>query len=145
MVKIENSYSKLSIAKFRSFEVRTGIILPSQYREFLFVTNGGEPIPNVATIPDVDSALVDLLYGICDIRQPGDLEFEIARKADLLPKEFIPIGHDPGGNTFLIGLVGIYSGRVYYWDSCFFFEPSNKTQNTYLVTEGFNDFLQSLR
>ena len=133
MVAIENSFGEVSAANLNSFEVRAGMVLPDDYKTFLLSSNGGKVSPNEIDVPGQEAVLVDLLYGICEKRKPGDLEYEIARLSDTLTKAFLPIGHDPGGNSFLLGLEGTQSGRVYYWDSSLFFEESSEEQNTYLL------------
>jgi hypothetical protein len=142
---IEKSlFGDLSTDSIKSFEMSYGAALPEDYKRFLLVSNGGEPLPNEIDVPNQQPVLVDLLYGISDKREPGDLEYEVMSRSETLPKNFLPIGHDPGGNTFLLSVEPSRWGRIYYWDSCCFFEDSDENQNTYLVADNISDFLQSL-
>ena len=141
---LTNTFGELSAGALESFESRTGLVLPDSYGDFLLAFNGGQPIPNEADVPNQQPVIVDLLYGICDTRIPGDLQYEMSRRGDLHSKGFIPIGHDPGGNTFLLGLFGTQAGRVFYWDSCLFFDGSDEQHNTYPLATSIGELLSSL-
>lgn len=133
--------SPISISEF---ERRVGARLPNDYREFLLRWNGGTPSPNTVSVPDLADVLVDRLYGVRDVRTNSDLEHELNSVSEMLPEGVIPIGHDPGGNLFLLCVKGDGAGQVWYWDSCLWFESSSETGNTYVVSNSFGEFLRML-
>src|SRR4051812_23299256 len=103
MYRVERIFPATSTQKVREFEQRTGIHLPPEYVQFLVVVNGGRPFPNVFAIPSCkESALLDILYGLLDSREPCDLEYELFESRDSIQEGFLPIGRDPGGNQILL-------------------------------------------
>ena len=96
-------------------------------------------------IPDTKHAvLVDYLYGILPSRVPGDLEFETARMSEYLPSGFIVIGHDPGGNAFLLATRGKRRGSIYFWDKRGLISDGTNGGNTYRIASNTASFLRSL-
>jgi hypothetical protein len=142
----EKLFDPVTEDRLAAFERRLDIAFPEQYRAFLLRQNGGSPQPNEFFIPGAGrGALVDVLHGIGTELVPGDLEHELdgGDRDEDIPIGFIPIGHDPGGNTSLLGVATEQTGKVYYWDVERFFE-SSEGENIYLVGENFDLFLESL-
>jgi hypothetical protein len=105
-----------------------------------------EPIHNEVVIPRVNEAiLVDLLYGISSTRQPADLETEFSETQSEVGENYVPIGHDQGGNYFLLALKGADAGKVYYWDASRAFDISSDRQNTYFICNSIDELLSILK
>lgn len=116
MIKIENSFRKISHQELEKFELQYNIILPSKYKNFLLKTNGGQPEPNIFLISDEQGASgVNGLFGI----YTGGYE-DVEKRMEIfkgrLPNGFIPIGDDPGGNLICLGINKKYYEKIYFWD-----------------------------
>ncbi len=144
MPTFARSFAPTTTRKIAAFEQRTGLRLPDDYKQFLLTTNGGTPNPKQFTVPGCGDALADYLYGLTDPTTPCDLDYELAQAQEIgpLPVGFLPIGHDPGGNTFLLATVGDDRGRVFFWDRGDFWRTA--TANTFPVAASFTEFLNSL-
>ncbi len=144
MLTFTKSFAPITGQKVAAFERSTDLQLPDDYKQFLLTTNGGIPCPNRFTVPGCGDALAGILYALCDPATPGDLEYELAQaqQYDPLPAGFLPIGHDPGGNTFLLVTLGEDGGRVYFWDRVGLWRKC--TQNAFPTATSFTDFLNSL-
>lgn len=141
---------KLAEKDVVQFEKDLRCPLPASYKEFLLKFNGGRPTPHHYLVPGwhYQHSLVNDFYGIVP-GQYNDLEENIELLEDRLPKGFIPIADDPGGNCILISLDGETRGRVYFWDHEN--EPEDATDdliaysNIYLLANDFDQFLNNLR
>jgi len=146
MLAFSKLFDALSEDQISSCEKRMGITLPSEYKAFLRLHNGGRPTPNQAVIPKINEpVLVDILYGIASTRQPADIDTEFQEIREAVGEGFLPIGHDPGGNYFLLAISGGVVESIYYWDACRAFAASNETENTYFVAKGIEELLSSLK
>jgi cell wall assembly regulator SMI1 len=123
------------------------VSLPPTYREFLKHLNGGFQKRYVLfDIPQLEQIPLDLFHGIGTENESNDLV-----KATLdawywnLPNDLVLIGRDPGGNRIVLGVKGPHIGKVFYWDSSYFFESSDETGNIYRVSNDFDSFMESLR
>jgi hypothetical protein len=141
----------LSEVDLVNFEKNIGYVLPDPYRKFILTYNGGEPSPYYFKVPQwrYQQSLVNELKGI----NPGGASVDITKVIDLmdgrLPKAFIPIGDDPGGNLILIGLDGATRGKIYFFDhENEPIDPMDKLEdypNIYFLANDFDSFLNSLR
>jgi hypothetical protein len=149
--KITNLGPKLSEAELVKFEEQIGFTLPESYRNFLLVYNGGEPSPYFHKVPKwhFQQSLVVEFKGIDPCSEYVDLGEAIELLQDRLPKGFIPIGGDPGGNYVLISLDGSTRGKIYFWDHED--EPEDCTENLsdypniYWLADDFKNFLNNLK
>lgn len=139
-----DQFGPVSADDVTAFEQRCGYTLPADYTMFLTKTNGGVPSPAVCSVDQCGGVLVDLLYGIRGELTHGDLEQEQVRAQELdpLPFGFLVIGHDPGGNSWLLDTS--CNGEIYYWDRVGFYPKSNPEGNTYPVASSFAKFLDAL-
>src|SRR5690625_338176 len=103
MIKLIKSHQKLTLDDIEKFESENKINLSENYITFLLKWNGGKPRPgNVFKIDGIGD-LYDNLSDIIDI-----YEYR-------LPKDFIPIGDDPGGNALLLGTLEPHDDHIYFW------------------------------
>lgn len=146
MPTFTRSSGPVSARMVSDFELRVGVKLPADYKQFLRATNGGEPEPRLFTVPGCGDALAAILYGIKAERTYGDLEWEQGRATlwKPFPPGVIAIGNDPGDNMLLLWTLGEQEGRVSFWDrNGLWWTPEG--QNTFTVAPSFTEFLQSLR
>jgi hypothetical protein len=146
MPTFSRGFGPVSAATVNAAEKRLGVKLPADYKRFLRTTNGGCPKPDTFLVPDRGPAMVGILYGVAPERSPADLEYEQGEAAlwDPLPTGFVAIGHDPGGNTFLLGTLGADAGRVFFWDRNGLWVREDG-HNTFPVAASFTAFVESLR
>jgi hypothetical protein len=136
-------------SELAGFEAKIGHSLPLKYREFLLKYNGGKPVPDFFQVPEweYEETYVTEFKGLANGKS-----VDLAGLYDLLdgrlPKGFIAIGSDPGGNQILISLSGPTKGKIYFFDHEN--EPSEATDdvddypNIYLVANDFTEFLNNL-
>jgi hypothetical protein len=134
------------------FEKTIGYDLPSDYRQFLLKYNGAKPVPDFFQVPgwQYEESYVSQLKGL--LKEKDEKKVDLARLNDLLdgrlPKGFIAIGSDPGGNQILLSLAGETKGNVYFFDHEN--EPDDATDdledypNIFLVANSFTEFLNNL-
>lgn len=140
-----------------AFEEKHGLKLPRQYRDFLLKTNGGKPentyseSPDDRTAPIIKGALIDSFLGLG--RDGHDLDECIDVYTGRLPKHFIPIAGDQGGDLVILATGGKHEGKVYVWEheeeyDIGFAKPDDASdyyENVYLLGSGFNEFFESLQ
>jgi hypothetical protein len=129
-----------------AFEQRAGGKLPADYRKFLLEHNGGIPEAAVVKGKGVDS-VVRQLNGLHNGARWARLESLRKTYAGRMPKGLLPIGSDPFGNVYCLGLGGRWRGKVWFWDhetEADEGEPP-RTDNLTLVAASFTAFLAKLR
>jgi hypothetical protein len=142
--------SKGSIAtpdEIKYFEQKIGVTLPQDYREFLLTQNGGIPTKSHVRVPNNRESVVQSIYSLTNPSKIYTIYHLIEVYRDRIPKDMLPIGDDPAGNLFLLGLnSGNSYGKVYFWDHEQ--EADNKEQpyykNIYFVSNTFADFINDL-
>ncbi|BDR57651.1 SMI1/KNR4 family protein [Xylocopilactobacillus apicola] len=149
-MNILNTNGVISEKDIENFEKKIGRILPKEYRDFLKEYNGGTlESKNVFCFYDKNREKKDKstlrLLGYLGKKNRSDtdhLSYLYGMFSQRMPKGYIPIGRDPGGNLILINLD---SGKIYFWDHEF--EPEEDeldTRNIYYINDGFNDFIECL-
>jgi hypothetical protein len=146
MTKTGKALNESDLAEFES---KIGYSLPVEYREFLMLYNGGKPVPDFFRVPDweYEETYVTELKGLANGKSV-DLSELFDLLHDRLPKGFIAIGSDPGGNQILLSLSKDTKGQVYFFDHEN--EPEDAADdvkgypNIYLVAKSFNEFLKNL-
>jgi hypothetical protein len=155
-LQTEKQFIPVTSEKIEGFCKKFGLDMPDGYKSFLLKYNGGrfkeclvkliEPINN----PNDNIAVVSFLYGFVD-KMPSpydmyDLYKEHRAFNDRVPKEFIVIGEDPGGNQICLCVEGNNYGKVYFWDHEEEVDEGKKPtyDNVYLISNSFIDFINSL-
>lgn len=145
-------------------EEKYNIVFPRSYREFLKNYNGVffereicfTPIEDPPNLTMERKHYLDVLFGLISENDENSLDQQINDYSNRMPNNLIPIGECPGGDLICIGLKGIISGMIYFWDHEN--EPQAKImteeeftqnmdsywENLYLVSETFVDFIQKL-
>jgi hypothetical protein len=145
MVTFTGSFGPVSAQQLAALEKTLSVKLPAAYKKFLRTTNGGMPNPDCFTVPDHGDALCGVLFGIRDERRAADLEWEQeqAKQWDPLPRGFVAIGRDPGGNLLLLSTSGEQAGVVFYWDRKGFW-VRKRGANTFPIAKSFTAFVAGL-
>jgi hypothetical protein len=132
----------------RDFEKKNGFMLPSDYRAFLLNINGGVPSKSLVDVPKIGEQVVQRCYALKSPAVNYTLGRVLENYEGRVPQVMLPIGDDPGGNLFLIGVSGEECyGKVYFWDheQEADLEPQPYFENIYYVAGSFNEFLLSLK
>ncbi len=145
-----NPFGATSAALIAEFEARWGLVLPTDYKNFLLASNGGWPAPNVFEVPGWhgQGSVLDAFYGIHEGRKTERLDRALQVYEDRVPADLIPIGTDAAGNKLCIGWEGGRKGKIYFWDhedeidedGCF----RQDYRNVFLVANSLQEFLDNL-
>ena len=146
MTKIVNVNKSIDKSSIEAFELNIGLTFPGSYISFLLDNNGGTPEPNCFTSKDgQEGSCVDQFLGL-NVDEYCNLEIYYEDYKDRIPKGFLPIAFDPGGNLVIMKINnGGEDGGIYFWDhenEAEGFEPD--MSNTSLISESLGDFLDSL-
>lgn len=115
MIPMTETFGVATPSELDALELRLGVSLPQQYREFLLAQNGGRPDLPDFDVPNWGESIANTFYGV-GIGGSYDVEEAIDALDDVIPIDrVIPIGDDPGGNQICIGIRGEYFGKIYFW------------------------------
>lgn len=127
-------------------EIRIGVRLPHDYREFLLKYNGGRPIPSgflIQGFPNNPYGMIHYFFGIDDQLESNNLMWHWEVMNGRLPDGLLPIAGDHSGDLLCLTLYGDKHGSVVFWD--FYDEHYPPTyKNIYHVANSFSDFIDSL-
>lgn len=149
-VVIKESKSGVNEEKLVYLEKKIGFSLPENYRNFSIKYNGGYPEPGSFVFFDKnlnrqDGSSVDRFLYIGE-KVYGSIENYLRVFDSRVPKSYLPVAHDPGGNLILIKLAGADVGGVFFWDHEFEADPGEtpSEKNIYFISNDFNEFLGGL-
>ncbi len=128
-----------------AFETSLGVRLPEDYRRFLLKHNGGRPRPATFRIGAAEGeSRVHLFLGLHDGPSWASLRRDVETLRHRIPRNTIPIGDDPFGNSLLLVLQGSRRGELCFWDHECEGGPST-WDNVTPVAASFTAFLESLK
>ncbi|MCE9528938.1 MAG: ankyrin repeat domain-containing protein [Planctomycetales bacterium] len=125
--RLRDPYGDTSIDEIQFFEGEISCVLPSDYRDFLLKTNGGEYHDYVCT---PDEFAVDIIFGLNTGLDWSDLRWNRNISADWLPADMLPIASGPGGDLACLKLSNPDKGAVFtvHHDAD---SPPQKTANAF--------------
>lgn len=122
--------------KLMLIERGLGRSLPDDYKKMLLTTNGGKPPRLILPLPSRGDTVISEFYSI-----GGKSSLNLINLAHVkyeeLPKYFIPIGVDVGGNHIALGV----DGAIYWKDH----EMADPQSGLIKVAESFTAMLDSLK
>ncbi|MDO6516600.1 SMI1/KNR4 family protein [Zobellia uliginosa] len=138
---------KPSKAEVFAFEQYYKIHLPTDYFKFLLNHNGGYPEPCLFTKnPDLGIIAINWLNGL--LKGKNGLVWNIEIYDGRIPKRFLAIGDDPGGNQICLDVSSnSTNGAVYFWDHEEEYEFDNENEilnNMYFLTNSFGSLTTNL-
>jgi SMI1-KNR4 cell-wall len=98
-IEDKNFYGTLSLTELGDFEEANEIQLPSDYKDFLLDSNGGQPVPNRILKPMNN---VTYILGMHNGPYYASLYKHIDMFKGRLPLSSFPIATDPFGNLFIM-------------------------------------------
>jgi hypothetical protein len=126
-----------------AFEQERGVILPTDYREFLSTSPGGSPTPDWCRFGR-GGDVVAVVYGIHQGAKWKRLNDAVEEFGHDL-SGFLPVAVSNGGNYFLLRLTEPGSGAMYFWDhELEGFDPPT-FDSVIRVSDSFSSWLDSLR
>lgn len=144
MVEFSNQFGKILEKDIIEFEKDNDVFLPSDYKTFLRNHNGGRLLKN--SLPDIRTN-VDWLYGMFVTPDWASLFHALNVYHKRIPSWYIPIGHDPFGNLFLLSLFPDNHGVVAFWDHEDEAEgdADQYFDNMTLIATSFDEFIKQLQ
>ncbi len=147
-----------------AFEKSIVAKLPPDYRDFLLLHNGAQPVLDGL---EYDSCIVRVQWQGKPAGAGGkaasvghflrlravspeipDIRETLADFAGRIPSETIPIADHPGGGLFLLALRGSDAGAVFFWSRKFRSESLEDTARSYpnvgFVAPSFTAFLEAM-
>ncbi|WP_046214887.1 SMI1/KNR4 family protein [Paenibacillus wulumuqiensis] len=141
MTNMDRENEKITIDDIHKFEAEYFLKLPEQYVDFLLKHNGGYPEKSTFKISNEEGeSVVNKFYGIGNMKGNLGKVFEVLDGE--LPRGFISIANDPGGNEICIGISERYFGEVYFWIHNI--ESEEEMDNMFFLKSSFNDFFDNL-
>jgi hypothetical protein len=128
------------------FEKGHGVVLPPRYRNYLSLTNGGQPHHTRGfLIPEInEKVMLGVLFGLSEEAGKSlSLETVIAESNDEFPHGYIPIGEDPGGNQLLLAASGEHQEEIFFRDRVGFL-AKRTGKRMFRVAANIDEFLASL-
>lgn len=118
-IEVDEAFDKLTEADILQFEIKWGIILPPDYKQFLLKNNGGKPNPNKFKV-DIrgfeNCSRVRCFFGIHK-NDKHDLSEHIQRYKHMLPTNLLPIASEIASDLICLSVNGNDYGKIYFWDS----------------------------
>lgn len=147
MIKtIENSEPSINESDINNFEKRFNLKLPKDYRGFLLKNNGGKPEPRrFITVSKKIKSSVMLFFPLAEIVTENLVRnYLLFNQGNKIPKNLMPIGHDPLKNQICISVEGDDFGYVYFWDMDEEVGRGPSYNNMSLVAKSFSEFVDCL-
>jgi cell wall assembly regulator SMI1 len=105
-----------SDADIQNFESVIDAKLPTDYRDFLSVWNGGRPAAsNFDTAEQGIGSMVHFFYTLDTVAKSYRMIDKYQVYSDRIPPGLVPIACDDFGNQILINLNLDYYGTIYFW------------------------------
>lgn len=144
-IEIIDSRYKLKTSDFLKLEKLVGSTIHESYIDFITKHNGGYPSHEVFTYYRNGIAYDSILQRFLDLADDSDSS--IYKYIDIftgrIPKDFIPIGYDPGGNLILMKNFGDDNGAIFFWDHEGEADEGD-TNNLFFVSNNISEFLSDL-
>jgi hypothetical protein len=116
--------------------------LPSDYRRFLLLRNGGRPERDLFFASESKSnpvARINFFFSMGDSDESYDLDRILDAVADRIERGFLPIAVTWRGNYICLEVEGDCAGRILFWDGHIL-----KGENVYPVAKSFAEFIEGL-
>jgi hypothetical protein len=131
-LKLKETFGDIEENMFSDFEIILNKQLPLEYKSFLKKNNGGRPNLNIFKTSNSEYETdIQFFFGIT--KGIYDLRGNYERLKNKIPKKFIAIAIDSGGNFILLDLE---KEAIYYFD--------HEIEDTFLIANTFNDFIKGL-
>ena len=133
-------------ADIHSIEQELSVSIPADYKAFLIEYNGICTENTIVRIEAIEEeTLLNVLFGSDpQLNRALTLEYWNTEYKDDIPESALLIGDFQDGGFLLLIPDGDDKG-VYYYDHAYMFESSDDDGNTYLLSDTFEAFINSLK
>lgn len=121
------------------FEKRMEIRLPDAYRKFLLQYNVAMPSAQKFITEQKNTESVEVFFGLTDKKLLDLSHNRVKGVVNDIPREYLPIGEDGGGNKICIKISDYENGSVWFFDHE---EPAG--HNISRVSNSFSEFINML-
>jgi hypothetical protein len=150
MMEFYKTENKTTIDQIKSLETKYGLSFPDEYVNHLLKYNGGKCKPDVFEFDEngnLSESIVNRFFAIYDGKYNNLEDYIIMYKIHKIriPKDFLPIADDPGGNLICISAP---NGHVYFWDhenEMIEYNEELAYDNVYFISKGLQAFFDSLK
>ncbi|MDX2105821.1 MAG: SMI1/KNR4 family protein [Candidatus Melainabacteria bacterium] len=149
MIEILSPGPSIKLEQIDNIEKTLKVSFPEDYKRFLLAHNGGTPSPGAFNCVDGESSSVCGFHEIGADDHKDILNVAKIRK-DRLPRNFVAIACDGGGNEICIDCEpGQDFGKVYFWEheteaDLSQGETPETAGNIHLIAPSFTKFLECL-
>ena len=143
---LENSLEKISLKDVDIFEGEVGLVFPDDYKNFLTKYNGGTPtLANFNFYGKKEGSTIKRFFGII-IDSKNSIDWILDVYEGRLPRGFLPIADDVGGNLILLDC-SLEQKGVFFWDHEEEAEDGEEPtmDNMCYISKNFDSFLSSLK
>jgi cell wall assembly regulator SMI1 len=144
-VTITKSGPPLQETDLQAFEAEYDIVLPTEYKQFLLLHNGGNPKPNLFDYNHISFGPYAggvRRFDPIDKKDPYSLSAYLRYRGSVIPsmsENLLPIGNDDGGNAICISTSGKNLGKIYFWE-----HDMGEGNHIHLVANSLSEFMASL-
>lgn len=145
MVLIENYLEKVSLEEVKVFEDKVGLVFPDDYKKFLIKHNGGTPsLDNFNFYGKEEGSTIKRFFGVTS-NSKNSVDWILDVYEGRLPKDFLPVADDLGGNLILLDCSFEQKG-VFFWDHEEEAEEGEEPtmDNMCYLSKNFDSFLSAL-
>lgn len=149
MTDVSDPGPPLTMHEIEQVEKKLNVSFPADYKAFLLKNNGGVPSPGDFDCLDGESSAVAWFYSI-EPKSESDILFSNNMRKGRLPKGFVAIASDGGGNEICLDCKpGPQFGCVYFWDhemeaDCSAGMKPENAGNTHLIANSFSKLIDCL-
>ena len=142
MINTSEACPPTSAIEIQRFEQRRCMTLPSDYKKFLLLRNGGRPERDLFFVPESETnpiVRIHFFFGLGDPDEVCDLDWVLDVVADRIQRDFLPIARTEGNDKICLEVAGRHPGQILFWDGHIF-----KGENVYPVAKSFTEFIKDL-
>ncbi|WP_434778815.1 SMI1/KNR4 family protein [Neisseria sp. Ec49-e6-T10] len=143
MIKID-SFGSTKIEYINQLAKKFSITLPNDYAKFLLEHNGGTMSGYIASYFETlqQNIFLEVLFGI-GLNTDFNLEdWNNEYKDELLEQTLIIGSANSNGLIVLVNQTELQG--IYYWDHCLSFSSSTESENTYKLSDSFQEFFMAI-
>ena len=151
----EHSFSPVSMQDIVSFETKYDFSLPDDYKQFLLINNGGKTgsrrrfTTNDNTKEgEIESSILMFFPLSNEVDANLEHHYELYTNANVIDKNYLPIGETPRNNLVCMVIKGSEKGSVYHFDMGYddYLEKRIQLEPEHirLIAKSFTDFFNGL-